>query len=147
MGSLYSEVELFDVIVEGDSFQIGDMKASLACYVDSGSTRTIVSDFAAARVKTIRAPQVATFRRGAYPVRYIAMRLARRGCKPRLIEAAVSTTLIDSADIDDAQVLIGQDFLQRDRVSMRFDEQPEMHGLHCGGKAPAPRSRIVARAR
>ena len=147
MGSLYSEVELFDVVVEGDSIEIGELQATLACYVDSGSTRSIVSDFAAARARTIRAPQVATFRTGSYPVRYIAMRLARRGCQPRLIEAAVSTKLIKDADIDDAQMLIGQDYLQRDRVSMRFDERPEMHALHCARRAPAPRNRIVARAR
>ena len=147
MGSVYSEVELFDVLVDGDSIEIGELKATLACFVDSGSTRSIITDFAAARVKTMRAPQLALYRSGSYPIRYIAMRLARRGCKPRLIETAVSTKLIKDADIEDAQVLLGQDYLQRDRVSLRFDERSELHGLHCGGPVPTVRDRVVARAR
>lgn len=132
MSSVYSEVELFDVVVNGDCIEIGEMQATLACFVDSGSTRAVITDSAAACAKTIRAPQLALYRSGSYPVRYIAMRLARRGCKPRLIEAAVSTKLLKDAAIEDAQVRLGQNHVGRDRISLRFDERLELHGLHRG---------------
>lgn len=119
MRGVYFEVELFDVIVDDDSIEIGEMQAVFACFVDSGSTRSVITDVAAARVKTIRAPQLALYRSGAYPVRYVAMRLARRGYKPRIIEAAVSKKRIEDAGTEGAAVLLGQDYLRRDRITAR----------------------------
>jgi hypothetical protein len=145
VGNLYSDVQLYDLVVRDDEIEVGEPRAQVRCFLDSGTTRTVVSDAVTRLAKTIRLPVTASYKSGTYPVHLIAMRLVRPGCKPRVMDVAVSANVIASADVDEALVILGQDHLQRDRVSMRFDERLDLHGLHCGGPLPATRHRITAR--
>jgi hypothetical protein len=146
VGNLYSDVQLYDLIVKDDEVTVGEPRAQVRCFLDSGTTRTVVSDAITRLVKTIRLPISVPYKSGAYPVHLVAMRLVRPGCKPRVLDVAVSAKVIEGADVDEALIILGQDHLQRDRVSMRFDERLDLHGLHCGGPLPAARHRITARA-
>jgi len=153
MGELFTRVELYDVV--GTSGRDGSIALNIGneptsapvCYVDSGSNRTVLSDEALVGVHTLPSPERATLLGRSWPIRLVWIRLAHRGCQPRLIQAAVSSELIERADVDEALVIVGQDYLQRDRVGLKFDDDLDMHGIRCGTRRPAADDRVVARRR
>ncbi len=145
MGNLFADVQLYDLLVKDDEVVMGEARAQVTCFIDSGTTRTVVSDAITRLVKTIRLPVSVPYKSGKYPVHLVAMKLVRPGCAPRVLEVAVSANDIENAHVEEALINLGQDHLQRDRVSMRFDERLDLHGLHCGGPLPAVRHRITAR--
>ncbi len=150
MGELFTHLEIYDVLTkqgrDGDvDLEIGvEIAAAPVCYVDSGSNRTVMAEGALDGVRTLPSPERARLFGQSWPIRLVWMKLAHRGCQPRLIQVAVSSEIIERSDVDEALVIVGQDYLQRDRVGLRFNDELDMHGIRCGTRRPMNRTNVFA---
>ena len=141
MADLYKNVVLYDALGHDvDDLALGSRGPVVRAYIDSGSSNTIISERIAKRVQSIMSPVQLDYqgingapidKRGIV-TRIFAMQLQSRGCEVQPIAAAVSNALIKHADID-AEIILGNDFLGRSRVTLHFGSKKSDNSVKCRG--------------
>jgi hypothetical protein len=132
MGEIIRDVAFYDLVGGLDDVSIVAPRpvVTVAAFIDSGSSRTIVSRKLVEDVRSIALPGTATYGRRSFPQRLMAARLDGAGCEIRLVMAVVADRLIAEADVA-AEIILGHDYLQAARVGLRFSERASGHVVDC----------------
>jgi hypothetical protein len=129
---IFRDVEFFDLVGDIDDLDVEDSAAIVArAFIDSGSTRTVVSRRVAESLRSVGLLGSASSGRRSFPMRLMDLRVAARGCELRALPVVVSDEVIAEADLDGADVILGHDALQRSRATLGFAEEATEHFVRC----------------